>query len=89
MLPALVVDLFASVPRVVGEEPGFQEGVYDERGRIEGSHLPGIRWRLSCKSAIAFRLWTATLYSVEITGGQNFGERQLEKSRRGIYRQGS
>ena len=26
--------------------------------------------------AIAFRLWRATLYPVEITSGQNFGEEQ-------------
>ncbi len=30
----------------------------------------------SWEGAIAFRLWTATLYPVEITGGQNFGEGQ-------------
>jgi hypothetical protein len=76
MRPALVEDVFASVPRVVGEEPDFQEGSCDECGRFEGSYLSGVRWRLSCEGAIAFRLWKATLYPVEITGGQNFGERQ-------------
>ena len=29
--------------------------------------------------AIAFRLWRATLYPVEITSGQNFGEEQVEE----------
>jgi hypothetical protein len=32
---------------------------------------------LSCEFAIALRLWTATLYPVEIADGQNFGERQV------------
>jgi len=36
----------------------------------------GARRRLSCQGAMAFRLWTATLYPVEITGGQTFGDRQ-------------
>jgi hypothetical protein len=76
MLLVLASDVCASVPRVVGEEPGFQGGVYDERGRVEESRLPEGGWRLSCGSAIAFRLWTATPYAVEIKGGQNFGERQ-------------
>jgi hypothetical protein len=37
--------------------------------------LPGVRTRQSCPGAIAFRLWTTTLYPVEITGGQNLGDR--------------
>jgi hypothetical protein len=62
--------------RVVGEEPGFQEGACDESEIVEASHLPEVRWRGSWEGAIAFRLWTATLYPVEIAGGQNFGEGQ-------------
>jgi hypothetical protein len=57
------------VPRVVGEEQGFQGAACDERGRGGPSS----------EGTIAFRLWTATLYSIEMTGGQNFGERQRTK----------
>ena len=52
----------------------LREGVHYERGRIERPRLSGVQW-LSCEGAIAFRLWTATLYLIEITGRQNFGER--------------
>jgi hypothetical protein len=76
MLLVLASDAFALVPRVVGEELGFQEAASDECRRGEESHLPGVQWRLSCEGAIVFRLWMATLYPVEITGGQSFGEAQ-------------
>ena len=33
-------------------------------------------WRRPSEGAIAFRLWTATLYPVEIAVGQSFGEPQ-------------
>ena len=50
----------------------FQEGAYDESGIVEASHLP--------RSMMAWIMaGTATLYPVEITGGQNFGEGQGDK----------
>jgi hypothetical protein len=36
--------------------------------------LPGLRWHRPCEAVIVFRMWMATLYAVEITRGQNFGE---------------
>jgi hypothetical protein len=68
-LLVLASDVCASVLRVVGEEPGFPEAGFDERGRVEESRQKKV-------SGIPFRLWTATSHPVEIKGGQNFGERQ-------------
>jgi hypothetical protein len=79
MLLPVVSDVSASTPRVVGEEPGSQEEACDEGGRVEESRRSGVQWCLSCGGAIAFRSWMATVYPVEITGGQNFGERQVGK----------
>ena len=76
MLPVLVADVCASVLRVAGEGRGFPEGAYDECRRGAGPLPPEAKWRLSCRGAIALCLWMATPYAVEITGGQNFGERQ-------------
>ncbi len=36
-------------------------------------------WRRPSERAIAFRLWTATLYPVEIAVGQSFGEPQPQE----------
>ena len=49
---------------------------YDDRGRIVGSYRSGIQPCQSCASAIALCLWMARPYSVEITGGHDFGEPQ-------------
>jgi len=59
-----------------GEGRGFPEAAYDEYRRGAGSLPPVAKWRVSCGGAIALCLWMATLYAVEITGGQNFGEAQ-------------
>jgi len=78
MLPVLVGNVCASVLRVAGEGRGFPEAAYDECRRGAGSLPPEAKWRLSCAGAIALCLWMAMPYAVEITGGQNFGEGQLE-----------
>jgi hypothetical protein len=52
---------FASVPRVVGKEPGFEEAVCDERGRVEESHPPGVQRRLIMRRCCRIRLWTAAV----------------------------
>jgi hypothetical protein len=65
---------FASVLRVAGEEPGSQAVVCDECGGDAGLRLRIAEWRRPSEGAIAFRLWTATLYPVEIASRQNFGE---------------
>src|SRR5207302_4698140 len=59
-LPALAGDAFASVPRVVGEEPGFQGEVCDEIGRGERLLLRGAKGRLSWSAAIEIRLRRST-----------------------------
>ena len=46
----------------------------DERGADAGLRLRIAEWRRPSEGAIAFRLWTATLYPVEIAVGQSFGE---------------
>jgi hypothetical protein len=68
---------FASVLRAAGEEPGSQAVVCDECGGDAGLRLRIAEWRRPSEGAIAFRLWTATLYPVEIAVGQSFGEPQL------------
>jgi hypothetical protein len=65
-----------SLPGAAGEELGSQAVVCDGRGRDEGLRLRVTQRRRPSEGAIAFRLWTATLHVVEITGGQNFGESQ-------------
>jgi hypothetical protein len=72
----LASDVCASVLRVVGEEPGFPEAGFDERGRVEESRQKEVHGIDHAGGGIAFRLWTATSHPVEIKGGQNFGERQ-------------
>jgi len=67
---------FASVLRAAGEEPGSQAGVCDECGGDAELRLRIAEWRRPSERAIAFRLWTATLYPVEIAVGQSFGEPQ-------------
>ena len=73
-MPVSAMDVFASMPRVVDAGLCFQEGSCDEYGRAQEMRLPGVRWHLSCEGGIAHRVWMATSYAVEITGGQNFGE---------------
>jgi len=65
---------FVSVLRAAGEEPGSQAVVCDECGGDAGLRLRIADWRRPFEGAIAFRLWTATLYPVEIAVGQSFGE---------------
>jgi hypothetical protein len=62
--------------RIAVEERGFLAEGFDENGRDGESCQTEV---LGCRSwgiAIAVCLWNATLYPVEITGGQNFGEGQ-------------
>jgi len=72
----LAVNVVASVPRVVGEGPDFQVAVCDECEKGEEVSPRVSESRRSSDGAIAFRLWTAMLYVIEIAGGQNFGEGQ-------------
>ena len=70
---------FASVLRAAGEEPGSQAVVCDECGGDAGLRLRIAEWRRPSEGAIAFRLWTATLYPVEIAVGQSLGKPQGSK----------
>ena len=78
----MVGDAFASAPRAAGEEPGSQAVVCDECGGDAGLRLRITEWRRPSEGAIAFRLWTATLYPVEIAGAQNYGEPQANSATR-------
>ena len=61
-VPALAAHAFASVLRAADEEPGSQAVVCDECGGDAGLRLRIAEWRRPSEGAIAFRLWTASLY---------------------------
>ncbi len=72
----LASDVFASVLRAVGEEPGFPEQATTSAEESKNRAKKKFHGIDHAGGGIAFRLWTATSHPAEIKGGQNFGERQ-------------
>ena len=72
MRPALVKDVFASVPRVVGEEPGFKKDLVTSAEDSKDRTYHESDGVYHARVLSHFHCGRQRFYPVQITSGQNF-----------------